>query len=148
MTTKIVTTIVVGLLLSTWGHAQQKLDEAGAGVYMKVAEFAKITNLDDIYLYTDGVDGDKGAIYNGSDQFNLESNTAVQVVLTGTQLTNGESEVKTEYILDKEGMNFNTAAGVHNGEHMVRASAQLGNISSQEAGDYKGSIQVTVSTLP
>lgn len=138
--------LLVGLGFSSVTHAQS-LDKDEATVSMEVAKYAQITNLDDFILKTSDIDGSAGAVYSGFDDFNLESNTAVQVVLEGGELSNGMSTLATRYNLDGDEMKFSTAKGVHNSKHRVNAEAILGNISSQEAGGYKANILITVSAL-
>ena len=72
--------------LPSFGFAQE-LDSAEATVRMQIGKFAKITGLDDFVLTTEDEDGSAGALYSGFDNFNLEANAPVQVVLTGQQLT-------------------------------------------------------------
>ncbi len=123
-----------------------KMDQKSAVVRMNVGRYAKITNLNDFVLYTKSESGSANALYEGSDKFNLESNCAVQVDLEGEKLTNGTYSLATKYNLDgKE--SISTDRGVHSQEHSVGAQALLGNISSQEAGDYKANITLTVSAI-
>ncbi len=136
--------LIIGI---SFGAQADPLDTGKAVVRMNVAEYAKITNLNDFILRTVDDDGSAGAVYSGFDNFNLESNTAVQVTLEGEQLTNGARKLSTKYSLNEKEMNFSTAKGVHKGEHKVSASATLGNISDQEAGGYSANILITVSAL-
>lgn len=133
------------LLLPLTGQAE--MDKKSAVVRMSVGKYAKITGLNDFILNTQNEDGSAEALYAGSDEFNLESNCAVQVDLVGEPLSKGEAKLKTSYQLDEKDMTFSTAAGVHNAPHKVSAQAQLGNISSQESGDYSANITLTVSAI-
>jgi hypothetical protein len=144
--TKLSTIVFASTLISLPAFAQ--LDEDSATVSMSVAEFASLTGLDDFTLTTTDTDGAAGAVYSGSDDFNLESNTQVRVSLTGGDLSNGSDTVSTSYNLDGSGVIMETAAdSVHNASHSVGASATLGDISSQRAGAYSSEITLTVSAL-
>ncbi len=118
-----------------------------ATVNMVVGKFAAINGLADFALSTQSADGSAGAVYAGSDEFRLISNSAVHVILEGSDLVSGNNSVPTVYSLDDGGTSFDTSAGVHNQEHTVSASATLGEISAQEAGAYSAEITITVSAL-
>lgn len=149
----ILTTVILSSLtfsqLTSAAQPGAALDSDSAVVSMNVALFASITNLDDFILTTDDTDGAAGTVYNGFDMFNLESNGQVRVELEGTALSNDDDdELTTSYSLNDDGLEFDTTAdSVHNQEHKVSASAQLGDISSQLAGAYTGEITITVSAL-
>ena len=124
------------------------LDQETATVSMNVGLFAALTGLDNFTLTTTDPDGSAGAVYNGSDDFNLESNGQVRVTLTGGNLKAGEDSVATEYKLDGGTKTFDTATNsVHNQNHTVSAAATLGEISSQQAGAYSSVITLTVSAI-
>ncbi len=118
-----------------------------ATVNMVVGKFAAINGLADFTLSTQSADGAAGSVYAGSDEFRLISNSAVHVILEGSDLVSGTNSVPTVYSLDAAGTSFDTSAGVHNQEHTVSASATLGEISAQEAGAYSAEITITVSAL-
>lgn len=118
-----------------------------ATVNMVVGKFAAINGLADFTLSTTDADGSAGAVYAGSDVFRLISNSAMHVILEGSDLVNGTNSVPTTYALDAAGTSFDTSVGVHNQEHTVSASATLGEISAQEAGAYSAEITITVSAL-
>ena len=125
-----------------------ELDSDSASVSMSVAEFAALTGLDDFVLSTSGTDGASGAVYDGSDDFNLESNTQVRVTLSGGNLSNGSDSIATSYDLDGVGLIMDTTAdSVHNASHTVSAQAALGAISAQQAGAYSSEITLTVSSI-
>ncbi|MBT3584588.1 MAG: hypothetical protein HN509_06760 [Halobacteriovoraceae bacterium] len=125
----------------------EQMDQKSATVRLEVAKFARITNLDDFVLSRQSTDGDAASIYDGSEEFRLESNTAVSVSLSGEMLSNGTSRIDTNYALDDDGLSFDTEPGVHNEEHKVSAEATLGQISDQEAGSYSAQITITVAAL-
>ncbi len=125
-----------------------ELDSDSATVSMSVGLYASLTGLDDFSLTTLDADGEAGATYNGSDDFNLESNGQVHVSMAGGNLSNGADSVATSYSLDSASTAFDTSAGVvHNASHNVSAQAILGAISAQKAGSYSGSITITVSSI-
>lgn len=124
------------------------LDSDSATVSMNVGLYASLTGLDDFSLSTLNVDGSAGAVYSGSDDFNLESNGQVHVSMIGTSLSNGSDNLATAYGLDNSIGEFDTSAdAVHNATHSVSASAMLGDISAQKAGAYSSAITITVSSI-
>lgn len=139
--------VTLVVLMSVAQVQAAQLDSKSAVVNLQVGKFAKITGLDNFTLLPQSSDGAANSIYSGSDQFQLETNCAVQVNLSGEQLSNGSSSISTSYKLDNGGMSFETGPGVHSAPHSVSASATLGNISSQEAGAYAANITITVAAL-
>lgn len=132
----------VGLVQAT------EIDSDSANVSMSIGLYAALTGLDDFTLSTSGVDGAAGAIYSGSDSYNLESNGQVRVSLSGGDLSNGSDSVSTSYSLDGSGVTFDTtSSSVHNAAHSVSADATLGDISSQASGSYSAVITMTVSSI-
>lgn len=123
----------------------QSLDSESATVSLAVGKYAKISMLNDFALSTSGTDGDANAIYDGGDEFRVESNCPVLVSVAGGDLSNGSDSIQTIYQLDSQ-ESFQTA-GKHDGMHQVSAQATLGNISDQEAGGYAANITITVSAL-
>lgn len=125
-----------------------ELDSDSATVTMNVGLYASLTGLDDFALSTTDADGSAGAVYKGSDDFNLESNGQVHVSMTGGALSNGSDSLATMYGLDDANTEFDTASdAVHNETHRVSASAELGQISAQKAGAYSSAITITVSSI-
>lgn len=122
-----------------------KLDQKSATVFMKIAKFAKISELNDFQLFPESSDGDASSVYSGADSFRLESNCPVIVTMEGNNMSNGEDQLKTGYALDQA--DSIQTQKKHDGKHQVSAVAQLGNISEQAAGDYKSQITLTVSAL-
>jgi hypothetical protein len=139
--------LLLGAMSFTQTSFAGELDSKSAIVRLEVAKFARITGLDDFVLSPLTTDGDAGSIYQGFDMFNLESNSAVSVTMVGGQLSKGSNSISTSYKLDDDDLNFETAPGIHNAAHKVSAAAELGQISSQEAGDYSAQITITVSSL-
>lgn len=140
--------LVAAMGALTFNVQAAELDSDSATVSMNVGVYASLTGLDDFSLTTSDADGSAGAIYSGSDSFNLESNSQVRVSMSGGDLSNGSDSVSTAYALDDSGTTFDTTAdAVHNASHSVSAAATLGNISGQKAGAYSGSITITVSAI-
>ena len=128
--------------------AADNLDDDSATVTMNVGLYASLTGLDNFVLSTSGSDGAEGAIYSGSDDFELESNGQVRVTLAGSDLSSGADSVSTSYDMDNLGTTFDTASdSVHDASHTVSAEATLGDISDQKAGAYSADITVTVSAI-
>jgi hypothetical protein len=148
MKTKFLSILALSFLLSFSSSVMAQLDSDSAIVRLNVAKYAQVTGLDDFILNPISSDGAAESEYSGFDMFNLESNTAVSVSLSGEQLSNvGGDTIVTEYALDDGGMSFDTIPGIHNDEHKVSAEATLGQISDQEAGDYSAQIVITVAAL-
>ncbi len=126
----------------------QVLEQDTATVCMSVDVRASITGLDDITLSAQGKDGDAGTLYVGSDEFTLESNAPVQIEVTGIQLSNGPSVLNTNFKIDGGQASLITGdSGTYVGTHTITASARLGAISEQLAGDYSATVVVTVIPL-
>ncbi len=143
---KLIPAIIAATAISQ--SALASLDSDSATVNMNVAQFAALTGLDDFTLTTSDTDGAAGAVYSGSDDFALESNTQVRVSLSGGDLSNGSDTVSTDYDIDGVGLTMDTTAdSVHNDSHTVSADATLGAISAQKAGAYSSVITLTVSAL-
>lgn len=124
------------------------LDTDSATVSMSIGLYASLTGLDDFTLTTSDADGSAGAVYAGSDSFNLESNGQVRVSLAGSDLSAGLDSVDTTFSMDGEGTTIDTtSSSVHNASHSVSAQATLGDISSQQAGAYSSVITLTVSAI-
>jgi len=133
------------LMVGQTGFSNQ-LDTDSATVSLSVGKYAEITGLDDFALsLTTGADGAMGSEYGGSDQFSVESNCPILVAVTGTDLAMGSNSISTSYKLDGED-SFQTL-GMHNSSHTISATAELGNVSSQEAGAYSSEVTITVSAI-
>ncbi len=138
---------VIALAISA-NVSADTLDTGSTSPTMTVALYASVTSLGTFALTTTGSDGSSGAVYSGSDSFNLESNGQVRVTVAGDNLTLGSDTVTTTYTLDDSTTTFDTTSdSVHNAAHTVEASATLGAISAQKAGDYTSSITLTVSSI-
>lgn len=125
-----------------------ELDSDSATVSMSIGLYASLTGLADFTLTTSDADGSAGAVYAGSDDFNVESNGQVRVSLAGSDLTSDNDSVPTVFAMDGAGTTFDTtASSVHDASHTVSATATLGEISSQQAGAYSSVITLTVSAI-
>lgn len=131
-------------------HAQSRfLDEDAAIVCLDVGVRAAITGLEDIELSLarnqDRRDGDKGAQYMGVDSFFLESNAPIRVIISAAPLTNGLDILSTSYDIDNNANMFESKSNQgHAQEHQLQVRAQLGEISSQLAGEYSSTLVLTV----
>lgn len=144
---KMVAPLAFGLC-STMTASASELDSDSATVYLNIGLYASLTGLDNFTLTTTDADGSAGAVYSGSDSFNLESNGQVRASLSGGNLSNGPDTISTSYALDSTGTTFDTTANaVHNASHSVSAEATLGSISAQQAGSYSSDITITVSAI-
>lgn len=142
------TVVAMGLTIGFSQASANQLDSESATVTLAVGKFAKLSLLNDFALsLKTGQDGDAGDVYDGQDEFRVESNCAVIITVEGNDLSNGSgSSISTVYKLD-DADSIQTAPGVHNAVHSVSAEATLGNISEQEAGDYAADITITVSAI-
>lgn len=134
------------LLIGKMAYAGD-LDSKSAEVTMSVAKYAKISELNNFVLLPVSEDGAAEAIYSGSDTFRLEANCPVTMSVAGGNLSNGRQELRTRYQIDQNGSTFISSDPMHDRQHSVDATAQLGNISEQEAGGYRANITITVSAL-
>lgn len=125
------------------------LDEDAARVCLDIGVRAEIRGLEDIELSLadnqDRRDGDEGARYTGVDAFFLESNAPVRVLVSAGPLSNGLDVLTTNYEIDNSAAIFETKSNRgHSQEHQLNVSAQLGEISSQLAGEYRSTLVLTV----
>lgn len=131
-------------------HAQSRfLDEDAAIVCLDIGVRAAITGLEDIELSLtrnqERRDGDKGAQYIGFDSFFLESNAPVRVLISAAPLSNGLDVLSTSYEIDNSVNTFESKSNQgHAQEHQLKVRAQLGEISSQLAGEYSSTLVLTV----
>lgn len=118
-----------------------------AMVCMSVGLTASLTDLDDFSLLPTSTDGAAGSIYTGHDDFHLESNGEVAVLVEGSYLQHGDqnNRVTANYTIDGSSDLFTTTDTVHSSQHQLQASVRLGAISAQKAGDYSGTVTLTVT---
>ena len=101
---------LTGSLIS--GATLADLDSDSATVNVSVGLYASLTGLDDFTLSTTDADGSATAVYTGSDDFNLESNSQVRVNLSGSNLSNGSDSISTNYAIS-------TSVLMHDAETLV-----------------------------
>jgi hypothetical protein len=122
-------------------------DTDSANVTMSVGLYASLTGLDGLVLMTIDAEGAAGAVYDGSDVFNLESNGQVRVTLSEVDMVNGSDTLDATCKINGQGT-FNSSSNVvHNQAHTVTAKATLGAISALLWGSYASSITLAVSAL-
>lgn len=69
----------------------------------------------------------------------------MRVMVEGCTLNNGEDDIFTSYAIDSSDSSWNTpGASSSDGDHVLKASARLGRISEQRAGNYNGVVTLTV----
>jgi hypothetical protein len=125
---------------------------APVNVVLQVDRFASITGLaTDIRLdsadITSGLPGAAGAVYQESVTFALESNAAVTISIEAPSgmLVNASTNAEVPLLADLNGGTdpINQTIGTTN--YTLRVTATLGDISTQGAGDYAGSVVLTVA---
>lgn len=127
------------------GNLSQGTIQDQATVCLNIAARAFIVGLNDFSLTTTDLSGNAGSVYQGSTNFFLESNSPVRIQFGNGTLSNQESTVSVNYTIDGLANNFDTAGtGQHSGEHTLTATVELGRISNQIAGDYAGTVTLTV----
>jgi LruC domain-containing protein len=116
-----------------------------ANVCLSLGLQASITGLDDFELKTEGISGSAGALYEGSEEFRLESNGGVRVLIDTENLTNDDSTIRVNYLIDNFGDQLITPPDeIYDETHHLFAKARLGVISAQKAGNYQGTVTLTV----
>lgn len=140
--------LVLALIPSVAAQAADAvLDRQSAELCMDVAVQARVTGLEDFELVTEEKNGSSGARYSGTDMFEVESNAPIRLIVNGTNLSNGISDLDTQYLLDGQQGNVETGNGVHNAIHSIEAQTALGDISDQLAGQYTAQVSITVVPL-
>ncbi|GAA4651035.1 hypothetical protein GCM10023116_33180 [Kistimonas scapharcae] len=140
-------TVTATALAERFGNLDSELSD-DAVVCMSVGTYASVSGLDDMTLTPLGSDGAAGASYEGTDTFHVQSNSGVRIIVTGESLSNGRDTIRTYYFIDNQLGGTTTPADLaHDGNHQIKAVAQLNNISSQQSGTYTTEVTVTVSPL-
>lgn len=138
---------LVNILAATRGYVStnESISDS-ASVCLSVGLTASITNLNDFNLTTNNISGGSGSRFSGTDQFNLESNGQISVIIEHTPLKQGNHEIPLFFNIDNSPTQFSTELNnSHSGEHNLNAEAILGNIASQSAGQYSAEVTLTVS---
>ena len=121
--------------------------DASSTICMSIGLLASISDLDDLELALQlGADGAAGSIYEGTEQFHLQSNGAVAVIIESNRLYQQNHSINVEYEINNESRPFITQEGqVYSNDLTLYARSRLGTISSQLAGDYEGIVTLTVT---
>ncbi len=157
MKKKLLISLII-FIISTWLTSPARSNTRGsistsaldddAIVCMNIGISAELTGLDNIQLTTSDVNGSAGALFTGSDEFNLLSNAAVSVLVSGNALSNGPHQILTDFSIDGSLFQIDTPVGLtHDQSHQLEIKAVLGNISSQLAGHYQTEVTLTVIPL-
>lgn len=151
---KIATISLLGLacmnaLASTRGYvSSDDTIEDSAVVCLSVGLTASLTNLNHITLTAQGTNGLAGAEFGGADQFDLESNGQVTIIIEQTLLTQDEHQIPLFTNIDAAPTQFVTEPeNIHSSIHTLNVEARLGNISAQPAGDYSAEVTLIVTPL-
>ncbi|MCF6778013.1 DUF4114 domain-containing protein [Thiotrichales bacterium 19X7-9] len=125
------------------------LDEQNSTICLSVGLYASIIDLDDITLtnYT-GISGNRNTEYHGNDQFTVKSNGPVRIFVSGDAMTHKitNTVLPTDFKLENDLNYFDTQANqAHLGEHTVNVKAITTEISNSPAGQYEGTVVVTVT---
>lgn len=152
MSFRIVSSIVLFTLPMSSGMASQNFGNLSttnidddAVICMTVGLQASVSGLDNLVLTPTGIDGAAGTIYQSTDEFVLESNGGVTVLASSNPMTYAGHEINTYYLIDGRLHSFSTENNeIHSSNHSFTGIAQLGNISSQLAGQYATTVYLTV----
>ncbi len=85
---------------ANFGNVENSSINDSAAVCLSLGVWANITGLEDFELQNQGTDGDAGTRYEGMEDFFLESNSPVRVMVEGGMLSNGEDSIYTNYAID------------------------------------------------
>ena len=133
-------------LAASFGDPGDSALQDSATVCLNIGTRASLTGLDNFSLSPRDTDGAAGSLYEGADIFDLESNAPVRVIIDAPPLTNGEYDIAAEFRMDGSRDFYDTASdSSHSGTHTLQASARLGRISQQAAGDYSTTVTLTVT---
>lgn len=134
---------------STRGFVSQNESiEDSAVVCLSVGLSASLTNLNHITLTTEGINGLGGTQFSGMDQFNLEANGQITIMIEQTLLTQGEHQIPLFTNIDAAPTQFVTEPdSIHSGSHDLNVEARLGNVSAQLAGNYSAEVTLIVTPL-
>ncbi len=121
-----------------------------ASICMSIGLRASLTDLDDITLTTQQVSGAAGAHYKGHDDFNLESNGQVLILVDSSGLTlindSNSPPIAMDTAIDGSTGTYTTSPDEnHNQQHRLDITATLKNISAQKAGNYTGTVNLIIT---
>jgi hypothetical protein len=131
-------------LLDTSGR--QCLNSSYGNVSMTVARYGEITELNDVNLYPKYYERNK-TLFTGIEEFNIESNSGVVLTISLSSITNGNVEYPLYYHLDGNQHTLMTEAStVHKSRHIIKIFTDEILKSEVEAGDWFGSVTLTLSS--
>jgi LruC domain-containing protein len=129
----------------SFGSLESNNIDDDAIVCMTIGLQASVNGLDNLTLTATGIDGDAGTVYQSTDEFNLESNGGVTLMASSNPMTYAGNEINTFYLIDGQLHSYSTENNaIHSSNHSFTGLAQLGNISSQLAGEYTTTVFLTV----
>lgn len=130
-------------LLDTSGR--QYLNDAYGNVFMSVAMYGQVTGLDDIILYPHDFNSSE-TTFSGIEEFKIESNCGVVLSVSLSDLSDGETNIPLDYLLDNLSHSLITqGASVHNQNHIIHINTPELSIPTIQAGDWLGNIILTLS---
>ncbi|MBV1877314.1 MAG: LruC domain-containing protein [Pseudomonadales bacterium] len=147
------TNVRIGTLLLSCGFsldgnaATSAIDIVGTStICLSVGLSASITELDNFSLdLQTGVDGDAYSAYAGSDEFHLESNGGVAVQIQNDKIFQQSHSIDVNYNINNSSEIFTTQENeAFAGDLTLNGYAYLTSISAQLAGNYAGSVTLTV----
>lgn len=128
-----------------YGSVKNQSISDNATVCMNVGFTASLTGLDNIVLSTEGETGKVGAVYRATDQFHLQSNGAVSILIKGGELSLGDYKIMPNYKIDGVAGKYDTPINVtHDSIHTIEAEFEIKSISAQATGQYQGTIELLV----
>ena len=129
----------------SFGNLSSKNVDDDAVICMTVGLKASVNGLDNLVLAPTSIDGAAGTIYQSTDEFTLESNGGVTIMASSNPMSYAGYDINTFYLIDGRLHSYSTENNViHSSTHSFTGIAQLGNISSQLAGDYATTVYLTV----
>jgi LruC domain-containing protein len=150
LTKNIITTLVssftsLACVAENFGSMAANNIDDDAVICMTVGLQASVNGLDNLTLTPTSLDGAAGTIYQSSDDFTLESNGGVTMLASSNPMSYMGYEINTFYLIDGLPHSYSTADNeIHSSSHSFTGLAQLGNISSQLAGQYTTTVYLTV----
>lgn len=129
----------------SFGNLESNNIDDDAIVCMTIGLQASVNGLDNLALTATGIDGAAGTVYQSTDEFNLESNGGVTLMASSNPMAYAGHEINTFYLIDGQLHSYSTENNeIHSSSHSFTGLAQLGNISSQLAGEYTTTVFLTV----
>ena len=160
--------IALAFAMTASSSFASNLGSESANVSMDVSLYASVTNFSDIAFTTNGVENDGSINYSGNGSFDVESNGQVNITVNAAamdhnvhSITGGHPYTDKGYTVSLDGgsavgtgnngtasTSVTTAAdSTHKGTHSLALNRTTSQISNTLAGDYTGSLSITVSGL-